>query len=757
MAKSATKRLYTAFVKGLITEAGPLTFPEGAALDIDNMVLNRDGSMQRRLGMDYDSSSSLSPVIPNADFDNGAVTVIPWINANGNADNKFVLVQVGPKIYIHSMGESTPSTVVYTVDLDAHKIPAVVGSAGLPVSGAAGKGYMFIVSKDIEPFYLTYDGTTFTETEIVIKTRDFIGAIDDLLGDAGQDTLLSIWHLYNLRNQGWNSPDMITYATDGVNNPTPNNYFPSNAQTWSEAKNSTDDFDVTKLIKLGVIIINFGNTRSPSGHYILDEFNKDRDLASGGVGIEKDTYLWRPSSVSFYAGRVFYAGVDADAVPRINPALKPPPSISGNIYFSPILLDVEKAGQCYQAADPTSEAVSDLVDTDGGVIVIPNSGKILKMIEMQEYLVIITENGVWSIRGGNETGFVATGYRVEKVSSIRAVSPKSVTQVDTGIVMWAESGIYAVTYNPQTVKIDVSNLTEKTIQTEYDSISPVAKLFATGVYDQISRRIRWLYNSNPTFDGATRVNEYDKELILDTVLGAFYTNTIQDLVTDSPKIIGFYNPPGLSNTTADVNIVAGGVDVVAAGAQLVVTVILPTNGDAGVKYVFSIPGVSSSQYTFGRYLNRGFVDWQEQNSIGIDFPAFLSTGHEIVGDPSVVKQAPTLLTILKRTETQYVDDGLGNVVFDFPSDCTVQARWEWSTATGSGGRWSTPMSVYRLLQLPGASGTLPETIDFGYDLVVNKNPLRGHGRALSLYFSSSPGKDMNIIGWTIDLTGATKT
>ena len=42
------------FVKGLITEATPLTFPANASLDEDNFVLNRQGSRQRRFGMNFE-------------------------------------------------------------------------------------------------------------------------------------------------------------------------------------------------------------------------------------------------------------------------------------------------------------------------------------------------------------------------------------------------------------------------------------------------------------------------------------------------------------------------------------------------------------------------------------------------------------------------------------------------------------------------------------------------------------------------------
>jgi len=755
MAKSASKKLYNSFVRGLLTEAGPLTFPEASSLVLDNMVLNRDRSLQRILGMDYDNNNVVSGAIANAEYEDKVVSTIEWYGAGGDSSNQFLIIQVGSKLYLHDMSGSTPAAVAHTITLSTHQVPYVVDIGVNPIAGIAGKGYMFIVAKDIDPFYITYDGTTFTQTGINIQTRDFLGAIDDSLGVTGQDTLLDVWHDYNLRNQGWNTADAITYAIDGTNNPVGN--YPSNAQVWSLAKNATDDFDVTKLIKAGAIIVNFGNTRAPNGHYILDEFDKDRDTASGTVGIEKDTYKWRPSVVGFYAGRVFYSGVVSEPIAHIGAGIRPAPSISGNVYFSQLLTDVTSAGYCYQAADPTSENVSDLVDTDGGVIVLPESGKILKLVEMQEYLVVVAENGVWSIRGGTDTGFVATSYIVEKVSTVRTANSDTIVQVDTEIVMWAQSGIYSISYNPQTVKIDVSNISEKTVQSYYELVPEIAKRYAKGVYDQISRKIRWLYNDNTDYLGVTSVNEYNRELILDTVLSSFSLNTIVDLASSSPKVIGFYRPPNLSNTTAAIDVEVGGVSVEAAGDQVVITSVVPTNGDAGIKYVFKIPGATTSQYTFGRYTSTEFKDWVAADSTGITYDSFLITGHELVGDPSVVKQAPTLLTFMNRTESQYIDDGSGNVIYDLPSDCHIQARWEWSTSSGNAGRWSNPFIAYRLQQVPMASGTLPETIDFGYDVVTNKNVIRGQGRSLSLYFYSTEGKDMHIIGWSIDFTGATKT
>jgi len=61
MAQQATQKPTVVFNKGLITERGELTFPEGASVDELNMSLERDGSRRRRLGLEYESGFQLGP------------------------------------------------------------------------------------------------------------------------------------------------------------------------------------------------------------------------------------------------------------------------------------------------------------------------------------------------------------------------------------------------------------------------------------------------------------------------------------------------------------------------------------------------------------------------------------------------------------------------------------------------------------------------------------------------------------------------
>ena len=72
MSRAETTKLYRTFVKGMVTEASPLTYPEDASYDEDNMILYRKGNRSRRLGIDFEPGYTLlaldgeSPAAPGA-------------------------------------------------------------------------------------------------------------------------------------------------------------------------------------------------------------------------------------------------------------------------------------------------------------------------------------------------------------------------------------------------------------------------------------------------------------------------------------------------------------------------------------------------------------------------------------------------------------------------------------------------------------------------------------------------------------------
>ena len=106
MTQQATKKEYNTFVKGIITEAGALTFPENASLDEENCVLNRDGSRQRRLGMDFEDDFVLRTVTALSD---DAIACWRWPNAANDVDNQLAVVQVGQTLFVFDATQSSIS------------------------------------------------------------------------------------------------------------------------------------------------------------------------------------------------------------------------------------------------------------------------------------------------------------------------------------------------------------------------------------------------------------------------------------------------------------------------------------------------------------------------------------------------------------------------------------------------------------------------------------------------------------------------
>ena len=56
MPKNAAKSEINNFIGGLVTNASELNYPPNASPDIENFELNKDGSIRRRPGIDFEGS-----------------------------------------------------------------------------------------------------------------------------------------------------------------------------------------------------------------------------------------------------------------------------------------------------------------------------------------------------------------------------------------------------------------------------------------------------------------------------------------------------------------------------------------------------------------------------------------------------------------------------------------------------------------------------------------------------------------------------
>lgn len=706
MALQSENKEYNNFIRGIITEANPLTFPENASIDEANFVLNFDGSRQRRLGIDLEQGYTATAV-PSMTSAAIGVSCHEWKNAGNTVANQFAVVQVGDKLLIYNASSQTiSSNLIATIDASS-----VIIDETKEIQAASGMGFFFFASGSGNPAVLEYVNNTVTLRQVDIKIRDYFGVYDGLAVDTKPSTL-STAHKYNLFNQGW---DLAKVNATSSNRST----YPSNAEIWYVAKDSNDDFAPANLAKT-----DFGTSAAPKGRYIIDAFNRSTSRASvsGISGLASDIESSRPNCIEFFQQRVWYAGLDGSAVTLTDTS----PSMQGFVFYSRIIRTPQDFGQCHADTDPTSEIDNEPSAVDGGYINIPDSGQIYKLIPLQDMLIILAQNGVWAITGG-DAGFSGVEQQVQKLSDFGCVSGSAAVKTETSVLYWSESGIYMIG-GGEGGGLSVENISKKTVHRLFSDIPKANKKNAVGHYDPINKRVSWLYSSSLNYDGVNYKFRYDTELLLDAALSAFYKYTISTLTTSvSPYLAGCLTTPDLIN----------------AG----------TLGSSSTKYLtlWYEEGTNIPNIAFSHYWNREFIDWKSYNGSGRYFESYILTGHELVGTVMSTKQAPWILVFSKRTENNIVAVNGGGVEYDYPSALVMQSRWDFADSASSG-KWGTEQQVYRLnrpLILPVAG----QPLDYGHEVIITKNRLTGRGKSLSMLFKSENGKDAHILGWAIRFTG----
>ena len=203
-----------------------------------------------------------------------------------------------------------------------------------------------------------------------------------------------------------------------------------------------------------------------------------------------------------------------------------------------------------------------------------------------------------------------------------------------------------------------------------------------------------MYNDEDSYTGTSFQYKYNKELVFDAVLQAFYVTSIGSLDTDSPFIAG-YMPVG-QFLLGDVQefVVVDNEPVVVDGEPVVVTMEGRLDTASKTKYLVLKPNTNYT-YTLGQYKDSTFYDWRSDDSIGVDAAGYMVTGYELFDDSQRKKYAPYITTHMNRTETGFTDDGVGNLTPLNPSGCLMQAQWDFANSAASG-KWGSEIQIYRL-------------------------------------------------------------
>jgi hypothetical protein len=719
---------YSTYVAGLITEAGPLTYPENASTDELNCLLFRKGNRRRRLGVDFEIDYTLSATsVGLASIRDDAISTHEWTSVGGDGTLDFAVVQIGGFLHYYDLS-SVPlgsNKKSFTTNLDTYLATGQSNAEDNPVHIVSGKGAIFVVSKKIDPIIITYSSSedSITETAITIQIRDFEGVEDSLEPDE-EPTVLSDAHSYNLKNQGWASPGAAIADPVATYKTYTSTLYPPNSKQWWTGKDASDDFQGALLAKYSS-----GNTLAPRGHFLLNPFYEDRTTASGVSNITVVSEDNRPEQVAFFAGRVWYMGVEST-------------SINGHIYFSQVLTDTNRAGRCYQESDPTTEELNELLDSDGGLIVVPELGTVRGTFISGQSLVIFASNGVWSISGG-ESGFKATDFQVLKMTSVGCISGDTVVDVEGTPYWWAKTGIYTISAG-EDGRPKAQSMSQNTIETFYQGEIPEgSKDYARGIYDQATKRMFWFYNTVAPTSSQHRYR-FNAALVFDTSIGSFYPWKFSGVDANSPYIVDAIDTQHVYNITREEPVVDGeGNTVVDASLNTVVTAIEPIpNEKSFLKYLTIVPdGAGNHNWTFSVFNNGDFVDWETNDSIGKSYDSYLETGYEILEDFSAKKAVPIIKFFFSKTETAVA----GGLLLS-PSSCFVTAKWDW-TDDEEANKWTTKRQIYSLKRLFD-SGIITDSKP-GQTVVSSREKFRGRGQALQLRFDSESGKDFNLYGWQV--------
>jgi hypothetical protein len=398
----------------------------------------------------------------------------------------------------------------------------------------------------------------------------------------------------------------------------------------------------------------------------------------------------RPLTTEFFAGRIWYAGT-------------PHPKLANRIFFSQIVESDAQYGKCYQVADPTDQNISDLVDTDGGVIVIPEATEIHHLLSFSGSMFVFASNGVWSISGGVSGGyFVPTSYSVRKVSDIGSVGTSAIVLAENVPLYWATSGIYAITQDSNSGYVTSQSVSEGKIDTFLSTIPLVAKKTVQCCYDDIEKRVVWIYSG----DG---IYSYDSALIFNVKFEAFSKWKM------SHNHLYAY------------------------------TISIFTIKDADVTNRIKFVGITDNltNLSIGDPTDEAFEDWGLTEE-----DAFLVTGYDAAQAPQMKKTAPYVTVYQNKTETGYTA-GVGTDLLPIrESSLFLQSQWDWTNRAVSG-KWSSSQQVYRHRRLYMPDFDITNLYENGETLVVTRNKLRGRGRTLSLKFTAGQGKDSWLLGWTV--------
>ena len=528
-------------------------------------------------------------------------------------------------------------------------------------------------------------------------------------------------HFYNLLNQGWDGTyhrvDDDTCIPWDSSTPDTNlkiykfknqhNVYPSNALSWYVLKDANGSYAPAELANCSL-----GSSLAPRGKMIMNAYLMNRGAVSGVSPIPSSPFSkHRPEDITFFAGRLWYA-------------------LDGRVLYSQIISeDATLADRCYQAADPTSEDVSDPIDTDGGVMNIQQCGKILRLASIGNGLCIFGDKGVVAILPGNARGFTPTSYYQQLVSSVGTVSKRAVISVGDSIYYWSSLGVYRVGFN-EAGQLTSENISFGTIHTFFKNLAPVSINNCVAKLNSIKNDIHFMY---PTKESSPK--RLDSVLKYNIINNTWTPRNIPLTELSSPFIVDAVELKVPIDTKPKAIVECNGETVFSSGG--VVEIRKKDEDYVGFDSLsYLVIDGDSMRVTFANCTNIEHKDWTigDVTGNGYSYSSYIVTHPIVFSNIYQYKQAPYITTTYKRSEEGEL----------FKSGCFMSARWDWSYSQASY-NWDIKQQTYR-----------PSQYDEHREFVMSKTRVRGSGKSLQLRFENDGDKDFRLCAIGLDARGYNK-
>lgn len=776
MAQQAQVKNYWTFVKGFVTETGPLTFPENTALSLDNVVLDVDGSITPRKGF-VDLSTAYVTSSTDDVYERG-VTTFQWESAGGaEAANLFVL-RAGHVLRFFTADTATPGLLSgQDVDLSAY-IPgsSTYTSADLQAGScslASGDGRLFVVTPYTNPIIIDYDvGTaTVSVTELTIKERDLEGVDDGTSPDFSPPTLTAE-HKYNLLNSGWNNSKINSYRSHFGR-------YPSRSEDpWTGVVEkvfpASGDviliFDPRQYSALGDV--GFGTSEAARGHYVLQTFDTSvivtADVVTSNTSVTVEEVSAGNYEITVSTATNVINNGDVAVISGSNIDISGTSSGSTDTDWLDGSYTVTGTAASQFTFTSTDAKFADVVSSgaftssagdDEGETTVPGTASTVGTQEDKRFEAVAFYAGRAFYAGCQPDDRQELAGRVYYSQIIRNKSNASrcyqsndpsaknlndLVDTDGGYITINNLGVVhaMVPFRQSLILITTNGCWEIGAGDNYFTpasyivrqISDRGSRFKKGVFQLDGRPAYWSEQglelvSESEITGAPEVQSLTDQTIKTFVQQSIVENSVSAVYDKIDNVAYWvFQPTGETYTRVlcfDIRLGAFYTWTVDNNGYYIRSIDhFDNNTDERLRLLIqSKPSASLWQLDFHKQDYEGNKDFLNSNS-EVQFVAHIEAGYELLGDGMRSKQAVKVATYCERDEN---------------ASLFARGKYEWSTG-GVSGKWNNAQQAYR------DAGN-------GHGLSISRLRMRGSGPAFRIRYESDGDKDFKLYGWSVLYVG----